>query len=85
MEITGRVTAIGSDPFVLLVIVTDAEDEYELVGEPAEALWDVQQRRVTVRGRVVRPARGPGFPAQFEVDSYRAAVEFAHERSATKR
>ena len=60
-EVTGRVTVTGSEPFVLLVIVTDAEEEYELVGEPAEELRDVQQQRVTVRGRVVRPARGPGF------------------------
>ena len=70
LEITGRVTATGSEPFVLLVIVTDAGLEYELVGERAEVLWDLQQRHVTVRGRVVRAAHGPGFPARLQVDSY---------------
>ena len=69
-EVAGRVTVTGSEPFVLLVIVTDADEEYELVGEPAAELREMQQRRVTVRGRVVRQALGPVFPAQFAFDSY---------------
>ncbi len=67
--VTGRVTVTGSEPDVRLVIVT-GEETYELVGDPAEELWRRQQRRVTVRGRVVREAYGPGFPAQIQVDSY---------------
>ena len=70
VAVTGRVTVTGSDPLMILVIVTDTEAEYELVGEHAEALRDLQQRYVTVSGRVVRSAVGPGFPAQLEVDSY---------------
>ena len=68
--VSGRVVVVGSDPHVLLVIVTDAGDEYELTGEPAAALWRLQQRRVTVHGRLVRQAYGPGLPAQLEVDEY---------------
>ena len=70
IEVAGRVVATGSDPFVILVIVTDANEQYELVGERADPLWDLQQQQVTVRGRVVREAAGPGFPAQLEVDSH---------------
>ena len=70
IAVAGRVVVTGSDPFVTLVIVTGANEQYELVGEQADPLWDLQQRRVTVRGRIVQPASGPGFPAQLEVASY---------------
>lgn len=69
ISVSGRVTVTGSDPHVMLVIVTD-DVHYELVGEVAEDLWDLQQRQVTVRGRIVRPALGPGFPARLAVDGY---------------
>ena len=69
ITVTGRVTVIGTEPHLQLVVVTE-DETYELVGAPAEELWDLQQRRVTVRGRVVREAYGPGFPAQLQVDSY---------------
>ena len=69
VEISGRVTVTGSDPHLMLVLV-GAEEHYELVGEHAPALWRLQQRRVTVRGPVVRPAHGPGFPAQLQVDEF---------------
>ncbi len=69
VEISGRVTVTGSDPHVMLVLV-GAEEHYELVGEHAPALWHLQQRRVAVRGRVVRAAHGPGFPAQLQVEEF---------------
>lgn len=69
ITVTGRVTVTGSEPHVQLVIVTGKET-YELVGAAAETLLGLQQRRVTVRGRVVREAAGPGFPAQLRVESY---------------
>ena len=69
ISVSGRVTVTGSEPHVMLVIVTD-EVYYELVGEVAEELWKLQQRQVTVRGRIVRPALGPGFPARLAVDGY---------------
>ena len=70
VAVTGQVTVTGSDPHVALVVVTEAGTQYELVGERAGPLWDLQQRQVTVRGRIVQQALGPGFPAQLEVDSY---------------
>ena len=69
IEVTGRVTVTGSEPFVMLVLVTDTE-HYEIVGDLAEELRRLQQLHVTVRGRVVRQAAGPLFPAQLQVDSY---------------
>ena len=70
IAVTGRVVVTGSDPLVTLVLVTGANEQYELVGEQADPLWELQQRYVTVRGRVVQEAAGPGFPAQLEVASF---------------
>ena len=70
--VTGRVTTIGSDPRITLVIVTETE-QYELAGSRSEELWRLQQRYLTVRGHVVRQASGPGFPARLEVHSYTLA------------
>ena len=67
--VSGRVTATGSDPHVILVLDTGTE-YYHLVGEQAAELWGLQQRQIEVYGRVVRQARGPGFPAQLEVDGF---------------
>ena len=69
IAVTGRITVTGSEPHVRLVVVTD-EVTYELVGDPAAELRRLQQRRVTVRGQVVREAYEPGLPAQLRVDSY---------------
>lgn len=69
IAVTGRITVTGSEPHVRLVVVTD-EVTYELVGDPAAELRRLQQRRVTVRGRVVREAYEPGVPARLRVDSY---------------
>ena len=69
IELTGRVTVTGSAPLTILVLVTET-DHYEIVGDLAAELRRLQQLHVTVRGRVVREAYGPGFPAQFQVDSY---------------
>ena len=69
IAVTGRITVTGSEPHVRLVVVTD-EVTYELVGDPAAELRRLQQRRVTVRGQVVREAYEPGVPARLRVDSY---------------
>ena len=55
----------------MLVIVADSE-HYELVGDHAEQLWNMQQQNVTVHGHVVREAYGPGFPAQLKVEAIEA-------------
>ena len=68
--VSGRVTVTGSEPHVMLVIVTD-DVHYELVGDLADELRRLQQRHVTVRGRIVRPAApAPGFPARLAVEAY---------------
>ena len=69
IELTGRVTVTGSAPLLMLVLVTET-DQYEIVGDLVPELRNLQQLFVTVRGRVVREAYGPGFPAQLQVDSY---------------
>ena len=69
IELTGRVTVTGSAPLTILVIVTET-DHYEIVGDLVPELRNLQQLYVTVRGRVVREAYGPVFPAQLQVDSY---------------
>ncbi len=70
VEVTGTVIVTGSHRDTRLVIAVTNSEAYELIGDHAADLWGLQQRRVTVRGRVVREARGPGLPAQLEVDSY---------------
>ena len=70
ITVSGRVTVTGSAPHVMLVIVA-ADVHYELGGELAEDLWELQQRQVTVRGRIVRAALpAPGFPARLAVEAY---------------
>ena len=70
ISVSGRVTVTGSEPHVMLVIVTD-DVHYELVGELAADLWELQQRQVTVHGRIVRAALpAPGFPARLAVEAY---------------
>ena len=69
ISVTGRVTVTGSEPHVMLVIVTD-DVHYELVGEVTEDLWKLQQRQATVRGRIVRQSLGPGIPARLAVERY---------------
>ena len=72
IKVIGDVMVTGSERDTVLVIVTETE-RYELVGDLAAELWRLQPFGVTVRGRVVRQAAGPVFPAQFQVDSYTLA------------
>ena len=44
---------------------------FELVGEGARPLWELQGSRVTVTGILRQTAIGPGFPARLEVIDYR--------------
>ena len=72
IEVIGDVMVAGSERDTMLVIVTKTE-QYELVGDLAAELRRLQPFGVTVRGRVVRQAAGPVFPAQLQVDSYTLA------------
>jgi len=58
LVLTGKVVGNGAPPIVTLLFVTET-DRYQLVGDLAEEIWRLQQRRVTVRGRVVCRRRGP--------------------------
>ena len=69
IEVSGRVTVAGAAPQVMLVLVAD-NAYYELVGYAAKELWNLQQRHVTVRGRLIRQAMGPGSPARIEVEYF---------------
>ena len=72
IEVSGDVVVTGSEPFTMLVLVTESE-RYELVGELAEELRRLQPFNVTVRGRLVRQAHAPVLPARLHVDSYSLA------------
>ena len=72
IEVSGDVVVTGSEPFTMLVLVTDSE-RYELVGELAVELRRLQPFNVTVRGRLVRQAHAPVLPARLHVDSYTLA------------
>ena len=64
---TGRVVVAGSDPRVQVVLVT-TEERYEMVGALRDELKGMQGTTISVRGTLLREARGPGFPAQLEVE-----------------
>ena len=67
VKIAGRVAVKGSEPHTYLVLVSNGQD-YKLVGPLRDEIWkSFQGRRIRVRGRIVREARGPGFPAELEV------------------
>lgn len=67
-QISGRVSVAGNAPFTYVRIVDAQRHEYRLVGPQAERLrHDWQGREVLLSGRVVKPAVGPGMPAEFEV------------------
>ncbi len=72
IAVSGDVVVTGSEPFTMLVLVTESE-RYELVGELADELQRLQPFNVTVRGRVVRQGHRPLLPAQLQVDSYTLA------------
>lgn len=67
LKVAGRVAVKGNEPHTYLVLVSDSR-EYKLVGPLQEKIWKTYQgQRIRVRGRIVREALGPGFPAELEV------------------
>ena len=68
MQISGKVAVVGNVPFTFLNLVTADKVEYRLVGALEEKIRrEMQQMILTVEGRIVKKAIGPGFPAEFEV------------------
>ncbi|MBN1836779.1 MAG: hypothetical protein JW820_13070 [Spirochaetales bacterium] len=67
LTVAGRVAVKGSEPHTYLVLVA-ANQDYKIVGPLREEIWRrYQGQRIRVRGRLVRKAIGPGFPAELEV------------------
>ena len=74
VTLSGRIAIKGSMPHTMVVLtVTDGsgkKTDYQIVGPLGEEIGRLHQNRlVTIRGRIVREALGPGFPAQLEADS----------------
>ena len=67
IEASGRIIASGSDVDAMLLLATEVET-YELVGDHAAELWELQYHFVTIRGRLV--ARGDIRPPRLEVEAY---------------
>ena len=68
MQIMGKISVKGHMPFPYLCLTTTGNVEYRLVGPMEEKIWrNMQQRVLTVEGRIIKKAVGPGFPAEFEV------------------
>jgi len=64
---TGKIVVAGSEPRLQVVLVTES-GRFEIVGELRDELIARQGGSVSVRAIVVQPERGPGFPAQLEVE-----------------
>lgn len=72
---TGTVSVVGSTPRNTMLVLTTEDARYQIVGELSGELWDYQGLEVSVRGLVVHEARGPGFPAQLEVEYIELPIE----------
>lgn len=74
--IDGRIAIAGNEPFSYLSLTSEDAVQYRLSGELAAALErDYQGQRVRLKGSLVKESVGPGYPAQFEVESIMLTVE----------
>ena len=64
--VSGVVKLTGSEGDLMLILVTD-EQRYEIVGDLENEIVKLQQRRITVRGRIVEETQAPGFPPRLLV------------------
>ncbi len=70
MIIDGKIAVAGNEPFSYLSLTGEDAVQYRLTGELAAALeLNYQGQRVRLQGSLVKESVGPGYPAQFEVDS----------------
>lgn len=70
VEITGKLSVKGSEPFSYLALSGHEGKVYKLTGPRAEELRTHQGEKVTVTARITKEAVGPGFPAEAEVEAY---------------
>ena len=69
LTVQGRVSVRGNEPFTYLSLVTQENEEYALVGPLEEEVRrEYQGSYIKLRGQVLEEAKGPGFPAQLEVE-----------------
>ncbi|MBN1524294.1 MAG: pre-peptidase C-terminal domain-containing protein [Spirochaetales bacterium] len=68
IEITGKISVKGWDPFTYLALTTGDNMDYTLTGYLVPDLWNnYQNQTVTLRVIYRKDAIGPGFPAEVEV------------------
>ena len=68
LTLEGKITVKGSEPHTYLVLVTEDQTDYKIAGKfHDEILKNYQQKILKVKGKIVRDAMGPGFPAELEV------------------
>lgn len=66
---TGRISVRGNEPHTYLALVTSDNQEYRIVGDLEQKIRSsYQNKRVTVAGRIVKEALGPGFPTELRVE-----------------
>ena len=63
----GVITVRGTMPHIMLVLTTDEGSDYRLTGSAAVGLHRYQYQKVTLHGRIISEAAGPGFSAALEV------------------
>ncbi len=66
--VEGKITIRGNEPHSYVHLETQSKQHYCIVGEFEQAIRESKQHQtVKLKGRVVKKAKGPGFPAEFEV------------------
>ncbi len=63
----GNLILQGNEPCTILVLEALDGKTYQLSGSLSAGLKQHQQKHVIIRGKIIAPAAGPGFPAIIEV------------------
>lgn len=68
--ITGKIAIKGNEPVTWVALVTPEGVDYRLKGKLLHELRSrYQQQEITLSGKVISRAKGPGLPAGFEVEA----------------
>lgn len=68
VTLKGKIAVKGNEPHTYLVLILEQNLEYAIVGDLRQEIWTKYQGQVIkVRGKIVKQAVGPGFPAELEV------------------
>lgn len=64
----GKVSIKGNEPVTYLCLSSESGSEYKLTGKLQTIIRNRhQQQIIVVKGKIVKKAVGPGFPAEFDV------------------